>query len=222
MSRSRHAAPACRPVKRDAAEIRSGDGGAGDRPVTCPEGDVAAVIDTDLRCRRGGSALHHRGKNMVGDGTGHGRHRRDKAAVGKAAGVMHAAGDRSGRLSGRLPWCAKKRQFLCKPGQNLAHGPDRRLEQGEALGTIGIDDKVGRPVLDMKPLVRAEQAGLKTGRQRRVHLRRPCRHGSGGFSLQVPERASCYRIRSRPRPPLRCCGRRRHARQAGDSPRGGP
>ena len=101
---------------------------------------------------------------MVGDGTRHGRHWRDEAAVGKAAGVMHAAGDRSGRSSGRVPRRAKKRQFPGKPGQNVAHRLDRRLEQRKALRAIGIDNEVGRPMLDMKPLVRADQAGLKAGR----------------------------------------------------------
>ena len=58
----------------------------------------------------------------------------------------------------RRPWRTKKRQFFGKPGQHIAHRLDRCLEQGKPLRAIGIDDQVGRAMLDMEPLAGAEQA----------------------------------------------------------------
>ena len=48
IARCRHTAPYCRPGKRDTAMQRAGDSGPGCRASAGPEGDIAAVIDTDF------------------------------------------------------------------------------------------------------------------------------------------------------------------------------
>ena len=90
---------------------------------------------------------------------------------------MHAHGDRPRRRILRVPWRAQPGQFVRKPRQHVAHGVQRRLEQDQAVRPVGVDHKVGGAMLDMQSLARSEQAGLKTCRQRRVHLRFPCLHG---------------------------------------------
>ena len=78
------------------------------------------------------------------------------------------------------------------------HGINRRFEQDKALHPVGIDHKIGWPVLDMQPLGGTEKAGLKASWQWRVHLRRLCRRGSGQCARPDPECAHRPRIRCHP------------------------
>ena len=114
---------------------------------------------------------------MVGDRARDRGHRGHEPVAGNRTGRMHAHGDRPRRRILRVPWRAQPGQFVRKPRQHVAHGVQRRLEQDQAVRPVGIDHKVGGAMLDMQSLARSEQAGLKTCRQRRVHLRFPCRHG---------------------------------------------
>ena len=94
---------------------RAGDSGPGCRASAGPEGDIAAVIDTDFVSGSGMGACHHCGKHMIGNGAGYCGHWGHKPVAGDGAGIMHAARHSSGWWGCHVPWCAQPGKFSGKP-----------------------------------------------------------------------------------------------------------
>ena len=92
----------------------AGDCGPGCRAGAGPEGDIAAVIDTDFGGGGGMGPCHHRGKHMIGNGAGHSGHRGHKPVAGDGAGIMHAARHSARWWVCHVPWCAQTGQFSDK------------------------------------------------------------------------------------------------------------
>ena len=160
------------------------------------QGDVAAIVDAGATQ---GPAIDQCREDLVGDGTCHGRHRRDEYRAVRPARGDHASRDRTVQpgldAPQRLPQC---RQFLYQGRQHCVESCLRlRIGAFDFVPRVGprLDEEVYRAVLQMQgsvfkaacgstaPCLGRVVRGHRIGRRvRGVHCRSPVQpwHGSSG------------------------------------------